>query len=106
MTKDRDFMRLLDEQGPHPRRDHWSGEPLDWQLNRTYDNKEAAAVKGAHKEQYAMLPTIDYRTNKPEADFVICAWRTNDAKHDMTPEELLTFRRAFIAHSPNWWSDE
>ena len=87
-------------------RDHWSGESLDWELIGTYDNKEAAAGKGAHKKQYAMLPTIDHRTNQPESDFVICAWRTNDAKHDMTPEELLTFCRAVIAHSPNWWSDE
>jgi hypothetical protein len=30
---------------------------------------------------------------------------TNDAKHDMTPEELLTFCRAVIAHSSNWQSD-
>jgi hypothetical protein len=85
-------------------RDHWTGESLDWQLIGTYDNNEAAAGKGAHKKQYAMLPTIDHRTNRPEADFVICAWRTNDAKHDMTPEELLTFCRAVIAHSPNWQS--
>ena len=53
-----------------------------------------------------MLPTIDHRTNRPEADLVICAWRTNDAKHDMTPDELLTFCRAVIAHSPNWPSAE
>jgi len=86
-------------------RDHWTGEPLDWELIGTYYNTEAAAGKGAHKKQYAMLPTIDHRTNKPEADFVICAWRTNDAKHDMTPEELLTFCRAVIAHSSNWQSD-
>ncbi|MEA5416605.1 hypothetical protein [Synechococcus sp. BA-132 BA5] len=42
--------------------DHWTGEPLDWQLIRTYDNNETAARKGAHKKQYAMLPTIDHRT--------------------------------------------
>ena len=83
-------------------RDHWTGEPLDWELIGTYDNQEAAAGKGAHKKQYAMLPTIDHRNNKADADFVICAWRTNDAKHDMTPEELLTFCRAVIAYSPNW----
>ena len=83
-------------------RDHWTGEPLDWELIGTYDNQEAAAGKGAHKKQYATLPTIDHRNNKADADFVICAWRTNDAKHDMTPEELLTFCRAVIAYSPNW----
>ena len=85
-------------------RDHWTGEPLDWALIGTDDNNEAAAGKGARKRQYAMLPTIDHRTNTPEADFVICAWRTNDAKHDMSPDELLAFCRAVIAHSPTWKS--
>ena len=105
-------------------RDHWTGEPLDWELLGSDDNNDAAAANGAQrnahntahqaaprhartnvdKKQYALLPTIDHRTNTPEADFVICAWRTNEAKHGMTPEELLAFCRAVIAHSPNWMS--
>jgi hypothetical protein len=32
----------------------------------------------------------------------ICTWRTNDAKHDMTPQELLQFCNAVLNHSPNW----
>ena len=82
--------------------DHWTGEWLDWDLIGTYDNREAATGKGEHKKQYAMLPTIDHRSNRPEPDFVICAWRTNDAKHDMTPQELLAFFTAVLHHSPNW----
>ena len=54
-------------------RDRWSGELLDWELIGTYDNNEAAAGKGEHKKKYAMLPTVDHRTNQPESDFVICA---------------------------------
>lgn len=83
-------------------RDHWTGEWLDWGLIGTYDNREAAAGKGQHKKQYALLPTIDHRSNRPEPDFVICAWRTNDAKHDMTPQELFDFCTAVLNHSPNW----
>jgi hypothetical protein len=79
--------------------DHWTGEPLDWHLIGTYDNREAAAGKGEHKKLYALLPTIDHRFNTPTPDFVICAWRTNDAKHDMTPEELLEFCRRVVAHA-------
>jgi hypothetical protein len=30
---------------------------------------------------------------------VICAWRTNDARHDMTPEELLEFCRRVVSHA-------
>ena len=82
--------------------DYWTGEWLDWALIGTYDNREAAAGKGEHKKQYAMLPTIDHRSNRPEPDFVICGWRTNDAKHDMTPQELLAFCTAVLNHSPNW----
>jgi hypothetical protein len=82
--------------------DHWTGEWLDWELIGTYDNRDAAMGKGESKKRYAMLPTIDHRTNEPEPDFVICAWRTNDAKHDMTPQELLQFCTAVINHSPNW----
>lgn len=82
-------------------RDHWTGEWLDWDLIGTYDTREAAG-NGEHKKQFAMLPTIDHRSNRPEPDFVICAWRTNDAKHDMTPQELLEFCTAVLNHSPNW----
>jgi hypothetical protein len=78
--------------------DHWTGEQLDWHLIGTYDNREAEAGKGAHKKQYALLPTIDHHANLPEPNFVICAWRTNDAKHDMTPEELVQFCRRVLAH--------
>ena len=35
---------------------------------------------------------------------VICAWRTNDAKHDMTPQELLAFCKAVLNHSPHYSS--
>ena len=49
-----------------------------------------------------MLPTFDQRTNQADPDFVICAWRTNDAKNDMTPQELFQFCSAVIKHSPNW----
>jgi hypothetical protein len=79
--------------------DHWTGERLDWHLIGTYDNREAAAGKGDHKKQYALLPTIDHRFNTPTPDFVICGWRTNDAKHDMTPDELLAFCRLVVSHA-------
>jgi len=83
-------------------RDHWTGERLDWDLIGTYDTREAGGDQGEHKRQYAMLPTIDHHSNQPESDFVICAWRTNDAKHDMSPHELLEFCKAVLNHSPNW----
>ena len=83
-------------------RDHWTGEWLAWDLIGTYDPREAAVDKGEHRKQFAMLPTIAQRCAEPGAEFVVCAWRTNDAKHDMTPEELLAFCTAIVHHSPNW----
>ena len=83
-------------------RDHWTGEPLDWHLIGTYDSRDPAAGTAEHRKRFAMLPSLGYRTNQPSPDFVVCAWRTNDAKHDMTPAELLAFCRAVIDHSPSW----
>ncbi len=38
-----------------------------------------------------MVPTIDQLSSEPEPNVVICGWRTKDAKHDMSPEQLLSF---------------
>ena len=83
-------------------REHWTGEWLDWDLINTYDNGEAAASKGEHKRQYAMLPTIHHRYNQLVQDFVICAWCTNDAKHVITPIGVLEFCKAVLNQSANW----
>ena len=44
-------------------RDHWTGERLAWELIGTYDNRDAATGKGESKKLFAMLPTIDQRSN-------------------------------------------
>lgn len=80
-------------------RDHWTGEPLDWHLLGTYDNDESQRLGGVYKRQLALLPTIDHRNNTPEADFVICGWRTNDSKHDQSIEELKAFCRMVLEHN-------
>ena len=78
--------------------DHWTGEWLDWQLIGTDDPKGAAADLGEHRKKFAMLPTIAHRSSDSDPDFGLCAWRTSDATHDMTPEELLTFCTAVVKH--------
>ncbi|MFM7086647.1 MAG: hypothetical protein ACKOGI_06660 [Vulcanococcus sp.] len=87
-------------------RDHWTGEALAWELIGTYDSREAAATQGEHRRHYALLPTVAHRTpphgGLPEPDFVICAWRTSDAKQDMSAQELLAFCQAVVQHSPHW----
>lgn len=83
-------------------RDHWSGEWLAWHLIGTSETPDAAGARPEQRRLSAMLPTIDHRTPVPEADFVICARRTKEARHDMTPDELLAFCRAVVEHSPRW----
>jgi len=87
-------------------RDHWTGEWLDWELIGTYDSREAAAGSGEQKQEhrklYALVPTLDQPSHTPEPCFVVCAWRTKDAKQDMTAAELLQFCSAIVRHSPQW----
>lgn len=79
--------------------DHWTGEQLDWHLIGSYDPKQADAGGPEHKRRFALLPTPSQPSGNPEPQFVICAWRTNDARHDMTPEELLEFCRRVVSHA-------
>jgi hypothetical protein len=58
-------------------------------------------LQGAtYKRARALQPTIDHRDSQAICDFVICAWRTNDAKHDMSIDELKTFCRLVLEHNP------
>ncbi|MCP9828780.1 hypothetical protein KBZ19_09810 [Synechococcus sp. L2F] len=81
-------------------RDHWTGEPLRWDLLGNYDSDESGRQGASYKRARAMQPTIDHRNSEPICDFVICSWRTNDAKHDMSIEELKEFSRLVLEHNP------
>lgn len=80
-------------------RDWYTGEFLNWSLIGRYRNKESKA-KGRHfKTRFALLPTIDHvGDGLGEVDFKICAWRTNDAKSDLTQEEFVALCRRVVAH--------
>jgi hypothetical protein len=86
---------IVDCQG----RDHWTGERLDWSLWRTYDNEKSKADGAAYWRSLSMQPSVDHRNCLPVCDFVICSRRTNDAKSDMTIEELKDFARRILEHN-------
>ena len=86
---------IIDCQG----RDHYTGEWLDWSLWRTYDSEKSKKGGTAYKRTLAMQPSVDHRNGLPICDFVICAWRTNDAKSDMTLDELKEFARRLLEHN-------
>lgn len=82
----------------HGDHDFYTGEALNWRLISQWNN-EASTVNGReYKQQFALLPTVDHLDDgKGAPQFAICAWRTNDAKHDLRYDEFLTLCRVVIA---------
>lgn len=79
--------------------DHYTGELLDWSLLSQYDNEQSKARGRVYKKQLAALSTLDHiGDGLGEPDFVISAWRTNDAKHDLTLQEFLALCQCVLQH--------
>lgn len=81
-------------------RDCYTGEKLDWSLISTYDNKQSKSGGRRYKATFALLPTVDHVSDGlGPADFKICSWRTNDAKHDLTLPEFIELCEKVIRYS-------
>lgn len=79
--------------------DLYTGEALNWTLISKYDNDEAKADGRAYKYSLALLPTVDHvGDGKGAAEFAICGWRTNDAKHDLTRSDFVELCRRVLEH--------
>jgi hypothetical protein len=79
--------------------DHYSGEKLDWTLVSTFNN--AAAVEGRvkYKKTFALLPTLDHTEDENgQPKFVICSWRVNDMKSDMSKAEFIEVCERVLRH--------
>ena len=71
-------------------KDACTDEELDWSLLSKYDNEQSKKHGRNYKKQFALLPSVDHvGDGTGEADFKICAWRTNDAKNDLSYPELV-----------------
>ena len=79
--------------------DWYTGEMLRWDLLSKYDNEDSRAGRATYKSEFALLPTVDHMMagNGPY-EFVICSWRTNDAKSDLSHEEFLALCCRVIEH--------
>lgn len=77
-------------------KDTYTGEALDWTLLSEWDNEKAKADKRKYKKEFALLPTVDHVDELGVAKFKICAWRTNDAKNDLSLNELIDFCKKII----------
>ena len=80
-------------------RDAYTGEALAWEKIGKYSNAESKAHGRHYKATLALLPSVDHvGDGLGEADFKICAWRTNDAKNDLSREEFVDLCRRVVAH--------
>ena len=81
-------------------RDFYTGEPLAWELIGSYSNDDSKAGRSTYKAGLALLPTVDHVLMEDGTyDFVVCAWRTNDAKNDLSHAEFIDLCRRVVAHA-------
>jgi hypothetical protein len=91
-----DIHKAVRDHGTH---DFFTGEKLNWSLVSTYDNAASKLGRTAYKRDLALLPTVDHVFEADNSwSFVICAWRTNDAKNDMSHAEFVALCQRVVAH--------
>jgi hypothetical protein len=80
-------------------RDAYTGEMLDWARLSHYSNLDSIEGGRAYKHGFAKLPTIDHvGDGLGAADFKICGWRINDAKHNLDVPAFLNVCKAVLEH--------
>lgn len=78
-------------------RDHYTGEMLHWKLISQYSNEESKSGRRKYKARFGLLPTVDHIDDGlGSPSFKICAWRTNDAKSDLTHDEFVELCRRVV----------
>jgi hypothetical protein len=81
-------------------RDHYTGELMDWTLISKYQNSESKLHRHKYKAKFALLPTVDHLlAGHDSGEFVICAWRTNDAKNDLSAAEFIALCRRVVDYA-------
>lgn len=80
--------------------DAYTGEELAWSLISTYKNDDSQKGRHAYKAGLALLPTVDHhQADVHDANFKICAWRTNDAKNDLSLDAFIELCKRVLAHA-------
>ncbi len=78
--------------------DAYTGQRLAWHLLSRYDNAKSKVGRTRYKHRFGDLPTVDHVGGAARrVEFKICAWRTNDAKHDLTYMDFFALCRAVVA---------
>lgn len=80
-------------------KDAYTGEKLDWSLISAYNNSESESGKHTYKAGFALLPTVDHiESAVARSGFCICAWRINDAKHDLSHQAFIDLCKKVLEH--------
>ena len=83
-------------------RDAYTNEELNWSLLSKYNNEQSKKHGRHYKKQFALLPSVDHvGDGTGEADFKICAWRTNDAKNDLSYFEFVELCKKVVNAAAN-----
>lgn len=69
--------------------DEYTGEELNWKLLGEYDNIKSEKDRKKYRRTLALKPTIDQVSHGRGVTFKICAWRTNDAKSDLSYRDFV-----------------
>ena len=69
---------------PDAGKDYYTGKKLNWDLIGQYNNSDAQQEGKAYKRKFALMPTVDHINAEAKPEFVICSWRMNDAKNDLS----------------------
>jgi hypothetical protein len=78
-------------------KDEYTGRLLRWDLISQYRNDDASAKRGEYNRELYDLPTIDHvGDGLGAANFAICSWRVNDAKHVQTFDEFVEMCRLVV----------
>ena len=81
-------------------RDVYTDEELDWHLLSQYNNDESESGRHQYKAGFALLPTVDHiDSSTKNSGFCICAWRTNDSKHDLSPPAFFELCAKVLRHA-------
>lgn len=81
-------------------RDVYTGEGLAWHLISKYNNDESESGRHQYKAGFAMLPTVDHiDSSLSSSGFCICAWRTNDAKNDLSHQAFIDLCLKVLQHA-------
>ena len=78
----------------------YTGEELDWHLISQYNNDDSKEGRHHYKAGFALLPTVDHvEASASSASSLICAWRTNDAKNDLSQAGFIDLCKKVIIHA-------